>query len=176
MTMVSPGPYLHHFSEDGSISRFVPHVPKTNPGHTPAVWAIDSTHAPLYWFPRNCPRVAVWPGDEAEQERFGVVLGSTSSRVHAIEFSWLERMTSVDLFQYDFAIEGFEPWPEASGQWVAEHDVEPVSVTSVGDLFKLHKDAGIELRLVSDLGGFADLVKKSSWEFSVVRLANGRQG
>ncbi len=42
---------LLHFSEDPSITRFVPHVPRTNPDHAPAVWAIDADHAPVYWFP-----------------------------------------------------------------------------------------------------------------------------
>jgi hypothetical protein len=40
---------LHHFSEDPSIERFIPHVPRTNPTHRAAVWAIDVDHAPLYW-------------------------------------------------------------------------------------------------------------------------------
>ena len=51
---------LLHFSEDPSITRFTPHVPATNPGQAPAVWAIDAAHAPVYWFPRDCPRGAVW--------------------------------------------------------------------------------------------------------------------
>jgi hypothetical protein len=52
---------LYHFSEDPNIHRFAPHVPRTNPTHPPAVWAIDADHAPLYWFPRDCPRVTIWP-------------------------------------------------------------------------------------------------------------------
>ncbi|MEP7112276.1 MAG: DUF6886 family protein [Ilumatobacteraceae bacterium] len=61
---------LYHFSEDPHIERFVPHVPRTNPSHAPAVWAIDSQHAPLYWFPRDCPRVAVWPRRPQEHADF----------------------------------------------------------------------------------------------------------
>ena len=51
---------LFHFSEDPTLQRFVPHVPRTNPAHEPAVWAIDDDHAPLYWFPRACPRITAW--------------------------------------------------------------------------------------------------------------------
>lgn len=48
---------LYHFSVDPGITKLVPHVPRTNPEHRRAVWAIDAEHAPLYWFPRDC-RVA----------------------------------------------------------------------------------------------------------------------
>ena len=48
--------FLYHFSEDPSIERSAPHVPSSNPTQAPAVWAIDEDHAPLYWFPRDCPR------------------------------------------------------------------------------------------------------------------------
>lgn len=44
---------LYHFSEDPSIERFVPHVPRTNPTHPPAVWAIDEVHAPLSGSPET---------------------------------------------------------------------------------------------------------------------------
>ena len=65
---------LYHFSEDPSIERFVPHVPVTNLQHAPAVWAIDAEHSPLYWFPRDCPRAAVW-------NVTGAVLGETGELV-----------------------------------------------------------------------------------------------
>ena len=61
---------LYHFSEDPAIERFVPHVPPTNPTEAPAVWAIDAEHAPLYWFPRDCPRVTAWPRDDRERMAF----------------------------------------------------------------------------------------------------------
>src|SRR3954464_3428258 len=62
---------LFHFSEDPSIERFVPHVPKTNPTHRAGVWAIDHERAPLYWFPRECPRVTIWPFHDDGLAAFG---------------------------------------------------------------------------------------------------------
>ena len=32
---------VYHFSEDASIERFEPHIPRSNPTQPPAVWAID---------------------------------------------------------------------------------------------------------------------------------------
>ena len=39
---------LWHFSEDPSLGRFRPHVPATNPGASPLVWAVDTRHAPMF--------------------------------------------------------------------------------------------------------------------------------
>ena len=65
-----PDAVVYHFSEDPSIERFEPHVPRTNPSQPPAVWAIDGEHASLYWFPRDCPRLAAWPRTPAEAAIF----------------------------------------------------------------------------------------------------------
>src|SRR5690349_5711786 len=51
------GPFaLWHFSEDPSLDWFRPHIPATNPQAQPLVWAVDTRHAPMFWFPRDCPR------------------------------------------------------------------------------------------------------------------------
>ena len=101
---------LHHFSEDPTIRRFVPHVPASNPTQAPAVWAIDTEHAPLYWFPRECPRVTVWPRDESERPAFEERFGTTAPRLHAVEAAWLERMRTVDLYRYDLPATTFRRW------------------------------------------------------------------
>ena len=51
------GPFaLWHFSEDPSLGRFRPRAPAANPAERPLVWALDTRHAPMFWFPRDCPR------------------------------------------------------------------------------------------------------------------------
>jgi hypothetical protein len=51
------GPFaMWHFSEDPSLGRFRPIAPVTSPGARPLVWAVDTRHAPMFWFPRDCPR------------------------------------------------------------------------------------------------------------------------
>lgn len=163
---------LHHFSENPSIERFEPHVPKTNPTQPPAVWAIDPEHAPLYWFPRDCPRATAWPRQEAERGVFEQALATRGSRLHAIEFGWLERMQSVRLYRYDFDAASFSPWIEAPGQWISSSTTEPVAVTAAGDLLRLHAAAGIELRLLSNLWPLVEMMSDERWDFSHVRLAN----
>ncbi len=163
---------LHHFSEDGSIIRFEPHVPRTNPTQRPAVWAIDSEHAPLYWFPRDCPRVTAWPRNLRESVEFRRLLATSAYRLHVIETTWLERVRTTQLFRYDFDATDFRPWEEASGQWVSDRPVEPVAVSRMGNLVDAHDLAGIELRLVPNLWPLVDLVKDERWDFSLVRLMN----
>jgi len=163
---------LHHFSEDPSIRLFKPHVPATNPTQRAAVWAIDANHAPLYWFPRECPRVTAWPHTIAQGRSFRTVLATTAKRLHAIEIGWLERMRTAKIYRYDFDPVAFSRWPEASGQWVSYRAVEPVAVSPAGDLLELHAKSGIELRLVPTLWPVVDLVNDDRWDFSIVRIAN----
>ena len=54
-----------HFSEDPTITRFVPHVAATARQPAAYVWAVDAVLAPAYWFPRQCPRAMAWAGDRA---------------------------------------------------------------------------------------------------------------
>jgi hypothetical protein len=163
---------LFHFSEDPTITRFVPHVPRTNPDHPPAVWAIDAEHAPLYWFPRDCPRVTMWPRNADEAAVFRQVFGTDARRVHAIEAGWLDRVRTADVHRYEFAAADFTPWQLASGQWISDREVEPLSISPVGDLLEAHVRAGIELRIVPSLWPLHDLAFSDRWDFSMVRMAN----
>ena len=165
---------LYHFSEDSSIERFVPHVPATNPTHRAAVWAIDREHAPLYWFPRDCPRVAIWPYDDSGLEAFRSRFTTTARRLHAIESGWLGRMRAATVYRYEFDANGFVPWEAANGQWVCEHEVRPASVTAVGDLIAAHAEAAIELRVTPSLWPLRDLAVGGEFDFSIVRMHNAQ--
>jgi len=165
-------PVLHHFSEDPTITRFEPHVPATNPTHRPGVWAIDDEHAPVYWFPRDCPRVSAWPRTTEETERFRLAWTTTAHRVHAIEHAWFDRVATTTVYRYDLPTDPFARLPEAWGQWFAEVAVEPVAVVRLPHLVGLHIDAGIELRLVPSLWPLRDLAVSDEWDFSIVRMQN----
>lgn len=166
------GAPLLHFSEDPTITRFEPHVPPTNPTQAPAVWAIDAEHAPVYWFPRDCPRGAVWADTEAQAEALASTFQTASRRIQATELGWLERMRSVRLFAYELDPAPFERWPEADGQWISRAGVEPLAVAPVGDLLARHAEAGVELRFVETLAPFWSTVVASGLPFSGIRLRN----
>jgi hypothetical protein len=159
---------LLHYSEDLSITRFVPHVPATNPEQPPLVWAIDDDHAPLFWFPRDCPRITCWTDDGTPATR----LGSMAARVHAIEDRWLDAVRTCRLFVYRFSPAGFAPSALADGYWVAAEPQEPIDVTPVGDLLERHRERSIELRSLPDLHPLRGAVLASGYRFSMCRMAN----
>ena len=165
---------LYHFSEDPAIERFVPHVPRTNPSLQPGVWAIDYAHSPLYWFPRDCPRVTAFPRNDSERRRYREAFCTIADRVHAIETGWLHRVRTATLYRYSFEASAFRPWPESSGQWISESIILPVDVEPLNDLLGMHADAMIDLRVVPDLWPIYDLAMSDQWDYSMVRMRNAR--
>lgn len=165
-----PVDVLLHYSEDPGIRAFAPHVPRSNPTATPAVWAIDRAHAPLYWFPRDCPRIAIWANDREQQVLLGRLFSVDSSRLHIVASSWRDAIRSCRLFEYRFDPAPFAPWPDAIGQWVSHERVVPESVAPVGDLLDRHATAGITLRFVDDLQPARVAALESGLPFGIVRF------
>jgi hypothetical protein len=157
---------LYHY-----IERFEPHVPRTNPNADPAVWAIDAARAALYWFPRDCPRVAVWANNAVQGRHLAQLFKTTASRVQAVPQSWSDQIGACTLYEYRLDAAGFRPWPEAEGQWVSHETVRPLAVEPVGDLVARHRAASVELRLELDLGRIREAVLNSGLPFSIVRYA-----
>lgn len=166
---------VYHYSEDGSIRRFAPHVPPTNPGHPASVWAIDAAHSPIYWFPRNCPRLSVWARDAAQQSTLTELFETEGPRLCAAETGWLERVRDARLYRYVFDAADFHPWAEADGQYVAHDVVFPQQVEVVDDLLALHAEADIELRFTPRLGALMDRILASGLPFSFVRIRDARR-
>jgi hypothetical protein len=172
----APGEVLH-FSEDPTITRFVPHVAATAQQPEPYVWAVDYGRAPDYWFPRQCPRAMAWVTPETSAvDRERIVGAGCGERVHAIEYGWLDRMREIRLFAYRLPAAAFRPFgaPVPHGH-VTTEPVEPLGPPEpVGDLLALHEAAGIQLRLLENLWPFWDHVIASTLDFSGIRLRNAR--
>ena len=173
-------PHLFHFSEDPAIAVFEPRpvrVPAERPPgrdwlNGPLVWAIDALRQPMYFFPRDCPRVMLWRKPEttaADLKRWW--RGDPRRRMLAhIEASWLERVKTTPIYRYRFDADGFEDLDEA-GMWVARTVQTPLDVEPVGDLLAALEAANVELRVLPDL-----LSLKGVWESSLhasgIRLRN----
>jgi uncharacterized protein DUF6886 len=165
------GPHaLWHVSEDPTLQRFEPHL---RPGHDadePLVWAIDTRHLPLYWFPRDCPRATFWANERTTDDDVERLLdGNRARRVHAIESAWLERMRTTRLFAYRMPDATFEMHDRF---WVSRSVVEALELVEVGDLLTLHAGAEIELRIAPALLDLWDRIVASSLDFSGIRLRN----
>jgi hypothetical protein len=166
-----------HFSEDATITRFVPHVAATARQSEPYVWAVDARQAPAYWFPRPCPRAMAWAtGATTDADRERILGPGGGVRVHAVEYGWLAAMRSAELYAYRLPASEFAPFgtPETHA-WVTTRPVEPLGPPEhVGDLFALHDEAGIQLRVLPVLWPFWDAVTASSLGFGGIRLRNAR--
>jgi hypothetical protein len=164
---------LLHFSEDPTLTRFVPHVAPTAHQPEPYVWAVDLAQSPAYWFPRQCPRAMAWATPSTTAADRELILGVNAERVHVIEYGWIAAMTSAELYTYHFDEADFRPFGDHA--YVADHEVRPQGPPDlVRDLFELHDQAGIELRIVTDLRPWWDRVIASSVQFSGIRLRNAR--
>jgi hypothetical protein len=161
---------LWHFSEDPNLGRFQPRP--AGPGGAALVWAVDTRHAPMFWFPRDCPRGCIWPVStttSADRERF---FGqSDASRIHVIEAGWLDRVQVGRLYAYRLPTDAFRPH-EVGGYWVTPERVDAVERVVVDDLLGRHARAGIEVRITPSIWPFWRQVADSTVEFSGSRLRN----
>lgn len=170
---------LYHFSEEPGIARFEPRpMPvERRQGREvaaqPRVWAIDAAHAPLYYFPRDCPRIVLWTlptSTEADQRRW---LGASTARFVAhVEWEWLDRVRSTTLYRYALPAVGFEPLHD-HGVHVSRSAVAPLRVEPLPDLLAALGEADVELRVVASLAALRE-VWASTLHASGIRLANSR--
>jgi hypothetical protein len=161
---------LWHFSEDASLTRFRPRA--AGRGRPALVWAVDTRHAPLFWFPRDCPRGCIWATSATTPEDHERFFGqSAANRVHVVEAGWLQRIRDCGLYAYRLPTDPFRPH-EVGGYWVADEPVEGVEQVVVDDLLGRHASAGIELRLTPSIWPFWRRVTNSTVAFSGSRLRN----
>ena len=170
---------LFHFSDDPAIVRFVPRPVTTpsprSPGfewlNGPLVWAIDEPHAPMYLFPRDCPRILVWAVEattSCDRERW---FGSTAARMIAhVERAWWERVRTASIHRYELPTAAFTTLGDA-GMHVSRDAVVPLSVETLTDLPAALRHAGVELRVVDDLTPLRD-AWSSTLHVSCVRRRN----
>ena len=155
---------LFHFSEDPNITTFVPRTPAHRPEFDPFVWVVDERRAWTYYFPRDCPRVLLWPTPETTpkdlQHWFG---GDPDGRIACIEWAWLERMRSVPIYRYELdpanfvALEG-DGWMLVSRETETPIGMEPLA----GDLVDALCRDGVEVRMMRDL-----VPLWGAWEHSI---------
>jgi hypothetical protein len=168
---------VFHFSEDPTITEFVPHVAATAADPRPLVWAVDGSRSPDYWFPRDCPRAMAWVEESTTEDDRRRILGpGAHGRVHAVEYGWLTRLATGRLFRYQLPAEPFRPVDEVSRcALVSEEAVRPLGPPDpLPPLLELHERARIQLRVMDTLWPWWQEVTASTLGFSGIRLANAR--
>ncbi|WP_244479724.1 DUF6886 family protein [Methylobacterium sp. Leaf111] len=174
-------PGLFHFSEDPAIRLFVPRPVRVpidrGPDRAwlngPLVWAIDAAHSLLYLFPRDCPRIVIWPTAETSPQDRRTWFGDVAGRAVAyVEEAWMDRIRSGTLHRYGMPSEAFEPAGDP-GTWVSRRAVIPDSRDSLPDLPAAMAMAGLELRMLPRLTPLAQ-IWRSSLHASGIRLRNAQ--
>lgn len=145
---------LFHFSDDPEIDIFNPRPLRVAVDRGPdcewlngsLVWATDEAHSLLYLFPRECPRIVIWPTSETTESDRRAWFGSTQCRAIAyIEEDWLDRVRSTVLFRYLMPPGTFEDIDDV-GMWVSRSPVVPLGMDRLTNLnFQLAAE-GVELR------------------------------
>ena len=139
----------------------------------PLVWAIDDWHQPLYLFPRDCPRILIWPRPQTTPQDLAVWWGNRSARMLAhLELAWWDRVTAASLYRYELPRPAFEPLNDA-GMFVSRSPVEPLSMEVIESLPSSLSAFDVEVKIVPSLRPLRE-VWKSSMAASGIRLRNAQ--
>lgn len=172
---------LFHFSEDPAIEVFVPRpvaVPAPRPPgqawlNGPLVWAVSEERQATYLFPRECPRILLWPTPETTAEDEAAWwAGRTSRMIACTEWGWLHAMGSTVLHRYELPAASFRA-VDGDWMWVSEKPVEPLAVERLDDLLGALAREDVELRLMPTLAPLAG-VWSTTLHASGIRLRNAR--
>ena len=168
-------PTLYHFSEEPAIEVFRPRTMPHRPEITiPLVWAIEAEREYMYLFPRDCPRVLLWPTPETtEADRDAFFHRSDARAVAYVDGAWLDRLRSTTTYRYAMPPETFEDLDDA-GMWVSRQAVTPSAVEAIEDLPDALRRAGVELRVMERLTPLYGLWDTTTLHWSSVRMSNAR--
>jgi Family of unknown function (DUF6886) len=170
---------LFHFSDDPRIEVFEPRPvripasrsPEREWLNGPLVWAIDRPHSILYLFPRDCPRIVIWPTERTTDEDRSKWIGSSSAGAVAfIEAGWLDRVRAGEIYRYEMPADTFENTQDA-GMWVSRMAVRPNRMETLAALDRCLSAEGVELRSLDRLTALKP-VWDSTLHASGIRLRN----
>jgi hypothetical protein len=172
---------IFHFSEDAGIRQFEPRPVRVaatrRPGQEwlngPLVWAIDEEHQRMYLFPRECPRILIWPHAGSSEADIDTWLGDLQPGMQAVayvESAWADRLQAGYVYRYEFSLEAFQSIEDA-GMLVSHSAVAPLAMQRITDLPQALHASRTELRIVDSLKPLRG-VWDSSVHASGIRLRN----
>lgn len=170
---------LFHLSDDPAINLFVPRPVRMSVERPPGldwlngslVWATDEAHQVMYLFPRDCPRILLWPTPQTTAEDYrSFWQGSAYKKLAYIEAAWVGRVETSTIYRYDVPPADFEDLAQV-GMWVTKESVKPLSVVTLEHLPDELETHSVELRVVNSLVPFKN-VWRTSLHASGIRLRN----
>lgn len=169
---------LFHVSEEAGIKLF---EPRPSPSYfteltADVVFAITNELLHNYLLPRDCPRVTFYPTENtslSDREKF---MGqSATSHVIVVENAWYDRIKDAALTCYEFESDGFTLLDKCAGYYVSYQSVRPIAERQVTDLLGELLRRNIELRFTPSLINIAEEVRRSTLNFSLIRMRNANQ-
>lgn len=170
---------LFHFSDRPDIAVFEPQPVRVPAERRPGqewlngslVWAIDEWHEPLYLFPRECPRILLWPTERTTAEDRARWFGESTARMIAfVEQRRVGSLATESVYRYEMPAASFEDIGDA-GMWVSREAVKPLRTDTFSNLPTELAARDVELRVCELL-----LPLKGLWQTTLhasgIRLRN----
>jgi hypothetical protein len=166
---------LFHISETPGIETFIPR-PSPSDGiriTEDIVWAITDTLLHNYLLPRDCPRVTFYARPDSLPSDIEKYIGQTTEDfVIAVENNWYLPIQETTLYCYEFPADNFQVVDEGAGYYISYKTVNPISVIPIlNPLAELLKRK-VEVRFIPTLGPLADEIKRTSLQYSLIRMRN----
>jgi hypothetical protein len=135
------------------------------------VWAVTEERQATYLFPRDCPRILLWPTPATTPADLEQWWGSRTCRMMAhIEWAWLDRLRETTLYRYELPSDSFSAVDDAWTR-VSHEAITPLAMTPISDLLGALAAEGVELRVMHSL-----LPLRGVWDTSLhasgIRLRN----
>ncbi|MEQ7051970.1 DUF6886 family protein [Paenibacillaceae sp. P-4] len=166
---------LYHFSEDSTISTFIPRPAKQS--HIPpAVWAINEENAVHYYLPRDCPRVIYAKSDMMSTEDEARFFGHTvANKIIVVENDWLEQISNTTIYKYTFKDSTFQLLDANAGYYISQQTVKPIQIEPMTNLIQHIVRTGVELRFTPNLHPIYNAVLASTVDaFSIIRFQHAK--
>lgn len=105
----------------------------------------------LYLFPRECPRILIWPTPNTALADLEPWFAGQAHRMIAfVERAWIVQLSTTVLYRYELPAYPFEDLDDA-GMWVCRSAVEPSAVDELSDFPERLREQGVGLRVVDTL-------------------------
>ncbi|GAE06280.1 hypothetical protein JCM10914_2429 [Paenibacillus sp. JCM 10914] len=168
---------LYHFSEEGSIDRFIPREKQNRPDVPAVVWAIDAEHEFTYFFPRDCPRIVLRRPEQISDKHAQLFFShTTANSIITVEQDWYARISEQTLYRYALDASTFELFDATAGYYVSHQPVLPLQVDEISNLIERLLQRGIELRFTTSLYPLREAILASDFDgFGIHRFNNAKK-
>lgn len=162
--------HLHVFSEEPDLPVLIPSACPRHEGLGAVVCGNEVRHDALFLFPPQCPRLAVWADEQADECDAAWLREQTSRRVLlVIDASWSNRVAEGRIYRYQVARDSFSALAY-SPELISKDSVQTLSCDCIDNLPQAMMHAGAMLAIVGSLSDFSRSIEDSSLNAAMLHL------